>query len=79
MNLDSLNRYVLAVIGAFAVLLYAGVLYAGFVEFRAHTSKRRGRKKGFRKARAGRSLRNKQEGVQRFGGSGKDLTLEQKP
>lgn len=76
MNLDTLNRYVLAVIGAFAVLLYAGVLYAGFLEFGARTSKRRRSKKGFRRARGNRALQNGQEGVQRLGGSGKDLTLE---
>ena len=45
MNLEMLNRYVLAAIGLFAVLLYFGVVYAGFSEFVSRLRKRRDRGK----------------------------------
>jgi hypothetical protein len=40
MNLDQLNRYVLAAICVLAGLLYAGMVYAGFSELVSRISKR---------------------------------------
>lgn len=44
-NYEAWNRYVLAAIGLFSVLLYCGLLYAGFIEFRARISNSNGNKK----------------------------------
>jgi len=80
MNLDTLNRYVLAVIGMFAALLYAGGLYASFVGFRARILGSGSSRKGSGRKRAGRGLRNGQKTAQqKLGGGGKDLTVEQEP
>jgi hypothetical protein len=45
MSYEGLNRGLLAVIALFAVLLYCGLVYAGFVEFMAGISKRGNRRK----------------------------------
>lgn len=39
MNYEAWNRYVLVAIGLFAVLLYIGLIYAGFVEFMSRISR----------------------------------------
>jgi hypothetical protein len=57
-NYEARNRYVLAAIGLFGVLLYCGVLYAGFIEFRARMSKNIGNKKRPRNRVAARRFRN---------------------
>jgi hypothetical protein len=45
MNLDTLNRYVLGVVGVFAVLLYLGMMLAGISELMLRLSKRGGSRK----------------------------------
>ena len=40
MNYEALNQYVLIAIGLFAVLLYIGLVWAGFIEFVAGISKK---------------------------------------
>ena len=45
MNYEAWNRYVLMAIGLFAVLLYIGLIYAGFLEFISRISKRGKNKK----------------------------------
>jgi len=55
-NYEAWNRYVLASVGLFGVLLYCGLLYAGFVEFRSRFS--RSGKNRNRKQIAARRLRN---------------------
>ena len=45
LDLEALNRYVLAAIGVFAIILYFGCLYAGLIEFRSRTSRNNGNKK----------------------------------
>jgi hypothetical protein len=57
-NYEAWNQYVLAAIGLFGALLYCGLLYAGFIEFRARTSKDIGNKKGRRNRGPARRLRN---------------------
>ena len=49
MNYEAWNRYVLVAIGVFGALLYIGLLYAGFTEFRSRFSKGRRNKKRARK------------------------------
>jgi hypothetical protein len=39
LNYEAWNRYVLMAIGLFAVVLYIGLIYAGFVEFMSRISK----------------------------------------
>ncbi len=66
MNYEAWNRYVLVAIELFALLLYCGLLYAGFMEFRARVSKNRGNGKRTRSRVAARRLRNsKASGVER--------------
>jgi hypothetical protein len=48
-NYEVWNRYVLVAIGLFGVLLYCGLVYAGFIEFRTRISKSSGQKKRPRK------------------------------
>jgi hypothetical protein len=48
-NYETLNRCVLIAIALFALLLYIGMVYAGFAEFMARISKRGKRKKRARK------------------------------
>lgn len=38
-NYEAWDRYILMAIGLFAVLLYIGLIYAGFVEFMSRISK----------------------------------------
>jgi hypothetical protein len=38
-NYEAWNRYVLGAIGVFGAILYSGLLYAGFTEFRSRFSK----------------------------------------
>ena len=56
MNYEAWNRYVLMAIGLFAVLLYVGLVYAGFVEFMSRVSKSSKNKK--RNRATGRRFRN---------------------
>jgi hypothetical protein len=44
-NLDALNRYVLVIIGLFAVLLYLGVVVAAFSELISRMPKAKGQRK----------------------------------
>jgi Na+-transporting methylmalonyl-CoA/oxaloacetate decarboxylase gamma subunit len=53
-NLEALNRYVLVIIGLFAVLLYLVMVVAGFSELISRMSKAKGQRKRS-KAVAGRS------------------------
>ena len=45
MNLEALNRYVLVIIGLFAVLLYLVMVVAGFSELISRTPKAKGQRK----------------------------------
>ena len=63
MNYEALNRYVLMAIALFAILLYIGMVYAGFTEFMARISKRGNRKKRPRNRDAARGLRNSKNPV----------------
>ena len=58
MNYEALNQYVLIAIGLFAVLLYIGLLWAGFAEFVAGISKSGESKKRSRSRVTTRRLRN---------------------
>jgi len=58
LDLEALNRYVLATIGLFAAALYFGVLYVGFVEFRTRMRTSNGRKNRFRKRLTAPRLRS---------------------
>lgn len=53
MNLEALNRYVLVIIGLFAVLLYLVMVVAGFSELISRMPKAKGQRKRSR-AVAGR-------------------------
>jgi len=55
-NYEAWNRYVLVAIGVFGALMYVGLLYAGFIEFRARFS--RSSKNRNRKRDPSRRLRN---------------------
>jgi hypothetical protein len=57
-NYEAWNRYVLATVGVFGVLLYCGLVYAGFIEFRARISKRSGHKKRPRKKLMAQRMRD---------------------
>jgi len=59
MPLDSeaVNQFVLVVIGLFGVLLYFGLLYAGFIEFMSRISKTRGNRIRSRNRVTSRRLR----------------------
>lgn len=58
MNYEAWNRYVLVAIGLFGVLLYVGLLYAGFTEFRSRLSKSSKNKNRSRNRAKPRRLRN---------------------
>ena len=58
MDYEALNRYVLIAIALFAVLLYIGLVCAGFAEFLAGMPKRTNRKKRSQHRRETRGLRN---------------------
>ena len=58
MNQEAWNRYVLLVIGLFGALLYIGLLYAGFTEFRSRISKSNNDKRRSRNRITTRRLRN---------------------
>lgn len=45
MNYEAWNHYVLMAIGLFAVLLYIGLIYAGFAELMSRISKSNGNRK----------------------------------
>lgn len=62
-NYETLNRYVLIAIALFAMLLYIGLIYAGFAEFTARISKRGNRKKRSRNRGATRGLRNSKRSI----------------
>lgn len=57
-NYDAWNRYVLIAIGVFALLLYAGLLYAGIAEFISRLSQRKNTKSRFRNRLTTRRFRN---------------------
>jgi hypothetical protein len=57
-NYEALNQYVLIAIALFAVLLYIGLICAGFAEFVRAIPKRANRKKRSRNRRETRGLRN---------------------
>ena len=57
MNYEAWNRYVLMAIGLFGVLLYIGLLYAGFSEFMSRLSKSKKDKKRSRNRLMARRLR----------------------
>ena len=57
MNYEAWNRYVLMAIGLFGVLLYIGLLYAGFCEFMSRLSKSKREKKRSRNRLTARRLR----------------------
>jgi len=57
-NYEAWNRCVLAAIGLFGVLLYCGLLYAGFIELRSRISKNNSNKKRSRNRITTRRLRN---------------------
>jgi len=57
-NQEAWNRYVLLVIGLFGALLYIGLLYAGFTEFRSRISKSNNDKRRSRNRITTRRLRN---------------------
>ena len=57
MNYEAWNRYVLMAIGLFAVILYIGLIYAGFAELMSRISKsERNRKRSTNRVMA-RTLR----------------------
>ena len=58
MNYEAWNRYVLVAIGLFGMLLYIGLLYAGFTEFWSRISKNNSNKKRSRNRITTRRLRN---------------------
>jgi hypothetical protein len=55
---EALNQYVLIAIALVAVLLYIGLICAGFAEFMKAIAKRTNRKKRSRNRRETRGLRN---------------------
>jgi len=57
-NYEPWNRCVLVAIGLFGVLLYCGLLYAGFIEFRSRISKNGSNKKRSRNRITARRLRH---------------------
>jgi len=57
-NYEAWNRYVLVAIGLFGVLMYFGLLYAGFTEFRSRISKSSSNKRRSRSRVTARRLRN---------------------
>jgi hypothetical protein len=57
-NYETWNRYVLMAIGLFAVFLYIGLMYAGFVEFMSRISKKGKNKKRLRNRIPARRLRD---------------------
>jgi hypothetical protein len=57
-NYEALNQYVLIAIALLAVLLYIGLICAGFAEFMRAIPKRSNRKKRSRNRRETRGLRN---------------------
>jgi Na+-transporting methylmalonyl-CoA/oxaloacetate decarboxylase gamma subunit len=63
MNLDTLNRYVLGVVGVFVVLLYLGMMFAGCSELISRLSKRGGRWKGPKVGTGGRSMSNAKKSI----------------
>ena len=62
MNLDTLNRYLLGVIGVFAVLLYIGMMFAGASELISRLPKR-GRRKRQKVGTSGRSMRTAKKSI----------------
>lgn len=58
LDVEALNRYVLAAIGVFAMVLYFGCLCAGFIEFRSWISRSNGNKGRSRSKATTRRLRN---------------------
>lgn len=58
MNYEAWNRYVLVAIGVFGGLMYIGLLYAGFIEFRSRLSKSSKNLNRSRNRVASRKLRN---------------------
>jgi hypothetical protein len=57
-NYEAWNRYVLLAIGVFGALMYIGLLYAGFIEFKSRLSKSGKNVNRSRNRVASRRLRN---------------------
>jgi len=58
LDLEALNRYVLGLTGLFGILLYFGLLYIGFIEFKSWVSRNNGHQKRSRNRATTRRLRN---------------------
>jgi hypothetical protein len=56
-NLEAANQFVLIAIGVFGVVLYFGLLYAGFMEFISRSSKTKGNRRRLRNRAISRRLR----------------------
>jgi len=63
MNLGTLNRYVLGVIGVFTALLYLGMIFTGASELISRLSKRGGRRKRLKVGTPGRSVPNAKKSI----------------
>ena len=63
MNPDTLNRYVLGVIGVFVLLLYLGMMFAGCSELISRLLRPAGRWKGRKVGTEGRSLSNAKKSI----------------
>jgi hypothetical protein len=57
-NYEAWNRYVLVAVGVFGALMYIGLLYAGFIEFRSRVSKSNKNPNRSRNRVGSRRLRN---------------------
>jgi hypothetical protein len=57
-NYEAWNRHLLVAIGLFGLVLYIGLLYAGFIEFRSRISKSSKNKNRSRNRALPRRLRN---------------------
>ena len=64
--MEALNGYVLVAVGVFGVVMYVGLLYVGFIEFKSRLSKESKNRNRRRNGMASRKLRNpKVSGVRR--------------
>jgi len=57
-NYEAWNRYVLVAVGLFGALMYIGLLYAGFIEFKSRLLKGSKSKNRRRNGIVSRRLRN---------------------
>ncbi len=63
MNVDALNRYVVAAIGLFAVFSYVAIIFMGIAELISRMPKRSTRRKRSRDGSTARRLRNAKKSV----------------